>query len=410
MNHTQLSNGLRVIHEPTNSPIIYCGYAINVGTRDELPNEQGMAHFVEHLLFKGTQQRRPWQILNSLDRVGGDLNAYTTKEETMVHATIMRPHFSRAVDLLTDLVFRSVFLPEEMKKEVEVIIDEIRSYADSPAEQIFDDFETQLFGIHALGHSILGIPEQLLRFTTDDVKRFAERYYYPENMVFFVRGGLSFHQIVRTLEKHTADIPVGHRSAAQRQSPAPTTPKEVTQRRSIHQAHVILGARSYSAFDPKHAAVFLLNNLLGGPALNSRLNMSLRERSGLVYTVESGVTAYTDTGVFNIYFGTDDADVARCMKLVRKELKRLCQFALTPTQLHAAKRQLVGQLSIAAEHYESRTLGMAKIFLHYDKYETIEDTFRRIDALTPALLLETANETLAPDRLHVLSYQSDAPN
>lgn len=401
--HT-LPNGLRIIHEPSASKVAYCGFAIDAGTRDEGDDEQGMAHFVEHLIFKGTQKRKAWHILNRMENVGGDLNAYTNKEETVVYAAFLTEHFDRAAELLSDIVFRSTFPQNEIEKETEVIIDEIQSYEDTPSELIFDDFEDMIFRNHPLGRNILGRPEQLKTFRSEDAAAFTSRFYRPSNMVFFVLGNFDFRKIVRRIEKLTGDILAAE--VENRRTPPPLyVPERLVVPKETHQAHVMIGSRGYNAYDDKRTALYLLNNILGGPGMNSRLNVALRERRGLVYSVESNLTSYTDTGAFCIYFGTDPADVDTCLRLTYKELKRMRDVKMTPSQLTAATKQLIGQIGVASDNNENNALGMAKTFLHYNKYESSESVFRRIEALTPGDLLEVANEMLAEEYLSTLIYK-----
>ena len=400
--HT-LSNGLRIIHAPNQSAVAYCGFAIDAGTRDEAENEQGMAHFVEHLLFKGTQKRHAWHILNRMEHVGGDLNAYTNKEETVVYSAFLVEHFPRAVELLADIVFHSTFPQHEIDKEVEVIIDEIQSYEDSPSELIFDDFEELLFPNHPLGRNILGKPDLLHQFKSEDALRFTSRYYRPENMIFFVQGNVDFKRVVRLVEKSTADL-TSNIGTYTRKHPDIYIPQNLTLHRDTHQAHVMIGSRGYDAHNEKRTALYLLNNILGGPGMNSRLNVSLRERSGLVYNVEANLTSYTDTGVFCIYFGTEHDDVDRCMRLVKKELKKLCDKPLSIAQLAAAKKQIIGQIGVARDNAESTALGMAKTFLHYNKMDDPQEVFQRIEALTSKELWEVSNEMFAENQLSTLIY------
>lgn len=401
--HT-LPNGLRIIHEPSASKVAYCGFAIDAGTRDEGENEQGMAHFVEHLIFKGTRKRKAWHILNRMENVGGDLNAYTNKEETVVYAAFLTEHFDRAAELLADIVFHSTFPQNEIEKETEVIIDEIQSYEDTPSELIFDDFEDMIFRNHPLGRNILGKPEQLKTFRSEDAAAFTSRFYQPSNMVFFILGNFDFRKIVRRIEKLTADILPAE--VENRRTPPPLyVPERLVVPKETHQAHVMIGSRGYNAYDDKRTALYLLNNILGGPGMNSRLNVSLRERRGLVYTVESNLTSYTDTGAFCVYFGTDPDDVDTCLRLTYKEMKRMRDVKMTSSQLAAAKKQLIGQIGVASDNNENNALGMAKTFLHYNKYESSESVFRRIEALTAEELLEVANEMFAEEYLSTLIYK-----
>ena len=401
--HT-LSNGLRIIHEPSSSKVAYCGFAVDAGTRDEAENEQGMAHFVEHLIFKGTRKRKALHILNRMENVGGDLNAYTNKEETVIYSAFLTEHFGRALELLADIVFHSTFPQNEIEKETEVIIDEIQSYEDTPSELIFDDFEDMIFRNHPLGRNILGRPDLLKKFRSEDAMAFTSRFYQPSNMVFFVLGDFNFQKIVRQVEKLLVDLPLVT-VENQRTIPPLYVPEQLVVHKETHQAHVMIGSRGYNAYDDKRTALYLLNNILGGPGMNSRLNVSLRERRGLVYTVESNLTSYTDTGAFCIYFGTDPEDVDTCLKLTYKELKRMRDVKMTSSQLMAAKKQLIGQIGVASDNNENNALGMAKTFLHYNKYESSESVFRRIEALTAEGLLEVANEMFAEEYLSTLIYR-----
>ncbi len=388
-----LSNGLRIIHEPSASKVAYCGFAVDAGTRDELENEQGMAHFVEHLIFKGTAKRKAWHILNRMENVGGDLNAYTNKEETVIYSAFLTEHFGRAVELLTDIVFHSTFPQREIETET-----------DNPSELIFDDFEDLIFRGHPLGRNILGNPGQLKMFRSEDAAAFTSRFYYPGNMVFFVLGNLDFRQVVRWAEKLLADIPAV--AVDNHRTPPPLyVPEHLVVHKDTHQAHVMIGSRGYNAYDDKRTALYLLNNVLGGPGMNSRLNVSLRERRGLVYNVESNLTSYTDTGTFCIYFGCDPADLDYCTRLVYKELKRLRDVRMTSSQLAAAKKQLIGQIGVASDNNENNALGMGKTFLHYNKCETSEAVFHRIEQLTSEALLEVANEMFAEHYLSTLIYR-----
>ena len=403
-NEYTLPNGLRIIHEPTLSKVSYCGFAIDAGTRDEAENEQGMAHFVEHLIFKGTEKRKAWHILNRMENVGGDLNAYTNKEETVVYAAFLTEHLERALELLGDIVFHSTFPQHEIEKETEVIIDEIQSYEDNPSELIFDDFEDMIFRNHPLGRNILGKPDLLRSFRTEDVLSFTRRFYQPGNMVFFVQGQYDFKKIVRLAEKHLADVPAVTVDN-QRVPPPLYVPERLVVPKDTHQAHVMIGSRRYNAYDDKRTALYLLNNILGGPGMNSKLNVSLRERRGLVYNVESNLTSYTDTGAFCIYFGTDIEDMDTCLKLTYKELKRMRDVKMTSSQLAAAKKQLIGQIGVASDNFENNALGMAKTYLHYHKYESSEVVFKRIETLTAEQLMEVANEMFAEEYLSTLIYK-----
>ena len=399
-----LPNGLRIVHLPSASPVSYCGFAVNAGTRDEEMDEFGLAHFVEHMIFKGTEKRKSWHILNRMENVGGELNAYTTKEETFVYSIFMEEHFRRAFELLSDLVFHSQFPEQEIEKEVDVILDEINSYEDSPSELIFDEFENLLFDGHALGHNILGDEQSLLGFGSESGKSFMRRFYAPENMVFFSMGRIPFKKIVQIAESTLSDIAFPM-AARNRTAPGELLPVSRQIHKDTHQAHVLIGGRAYSMHDEKRLPLFLLNNLLGGPGMNNRLNVSLREKNGLVYNVESNVTSYTDTGLASIYFGTDPKNKEKAIRLVYKELAKLREVKLTATQLAAAKKQVIGQLGVSGDNREGLFLGLGKSFLHYNRYDTLPEVFAKVEKLTAGEIREVANEIFAPERLFSLIYQ-----
>ena len=404
--HT-LPNGLRIIHLPSLSQVVYCGYGIAAGTRHERCGmEEGLAHFCEHATFKGTARRRAWHILNGLERVGGDLNAFTNKEDTVFYAAILKGDIRRAADLLTEIVFHSEYPQAEIDKEVEVICDEIESYNDSPGELIYDDFENLLFHGHPLGHNILGKAEQLRNYRTNDFLAFTRRHYHPKNAIFFAYGDLDFPRLVKLIEQLTADL-VSPIASEQSAAVLPVyMPGEHIIERHTHQSHVMIGNRSFAIGNERRIALYLLNNILGGPGMNSRLNMALRERNGLVYSVESSMVSYSDTGVWCTYFGCDAHDGQRCIRLVRRELDRVMERQLSPSQLLAAKKQLKGQIAVACDNRESFALDFAKSFLHYGWEKNIDRLFAQIDALTAAELQEVAVELFAPERLTTLIYGS----
>lgn len=398
-NITTLPNGLRVIHLPSLSPVVYCGIGINAGTRQEADGEEGLAHFCEHVSFKGTQRRSALQILNCLESVGGDLNAFTNKEDTVFYAAILKEHLSKAVDLLCDIVFCSQYPDDEIRHEVDVICDEIDSYNDSPAELIYDEFENKIFQGHPLGHNILGTKAQVQSYTSSHARHFTRRYYRPDNAIFFAYGDIDFGRLVKMLEK---SIPLAEVSllptlgiTLQPSSVSPLTS-------SHHQAHVMLGCRTFSFDDPRRMPLYLLNNILGGPGMNARLNLSLREKYGLVYTVESSMACYSDTGIWCVYFGCDHHDVKRCIRLVNHELDRMMQHQLSERQLSAAKRQLKGQLTIACDNREQFALDFAKNFLHQGKERDIEMVLQQIDAITASQIQDVAQQLFAPDHIQQL--------
>ena len=399
-----LSNGLRVIHQPSDSNVVYCGYELNVGTRNEEPGYEGMAHFCEHVSFKGTKRRKSWHISNALESVGGDLNAYTNKEDTVYYAAVLKEHTARAIDLLTDIVFYSTYPQAEIDKEVEVICDEIESYNDSPAELIYDEFENLLFANHALGHNILGTAERVRSFKTADAQRFTQRYYRPENSIFFLYGDVDFKRVVRLLERATSDFAPSKPiiEPVLNQPLPPNIPDFIEKNHGTHQAHVMVGTRGYDIHDKRRMSLYLLNNLLGGPGMNARLNLSLRERHGLVYTVESSMVSYCDTGVWAIYFGCDPKDVGRCLKLVRKELDRVIQKPLSDTQLRAVKKQIKGQIGVACDNRESFALDFGKSYLHYGWERDLNSLFRHIDEVTAESMQQVAAELMQQERLTTL--------
>ena len=400
-NTTTLSNGLRVIHLPSTSPVVYCGIGINAGARQEAEGEEGVAHFCEHVTFKGTKRRSAIQILNCLESVGGDLNAFTNKEDTIFYAAILKEHLNRAVDLLMDIVFNSVYPEQEIMHEVDVICDEIESYNDSPAELIYDEFENMLFSGHPLGHNILGTREKVQTFTSAHAHRFTSRYYRPDNAIFFAYGDVNFPLLVRMLEMRMKDMQVNavvpHVESSSLIPASQTQPTE-----SHHQAHVMLGSRTFGYNDERRLPLYLLNNILGGPGMNARLNLSLRERHGLVYTVESSMASYSDTGCWSVYFGCDHHDVKRCIRLVNRELDRIMQHSLGERQLTTAKRQLKGQIVIACDNREQYTLDFAKNFLHYGRERNIDELLQRIDAITASQIQDVAQSVFAPSHMQTL--------
>lgn len=404
-----LDNGLRIIALPTASPVVYCGYQLSTGTANELPGEEGIAHFCEHVTFKGTTRRTAIDVIQCLEEVGGDLNAFTTKTDTVYYSAILKEHLPRAIDLLTDIVFHSVYPQKEINKEVEVICDEIESYNDSPAELIYDEFENLIFRGHPLGHSILGTSERVRRFTTDDAIRFTKQYYLPMNSVFFAYGDVDFEHLLRLLEKENgAKVKVIEEVEKPVESSLPPLseyqPQVVEIDKHTHQAHVMIGNRAYSIHDKRRMALYLLNNILGGPGMSARLNLALRERRGLVYTVESTMVSYSQTGLWSVYFGCDADDRAECMRLVRAELDRFMSVPLSDEELSIAKQQLKGQIGIACDNRENLALDFGKVFLHYGWKKDITALYRDIDAITAEDVQQVACELFPEERLTKLVY------
>ena len=449
-----LDNGLRIIHLPSDSKVVYCGYQINAGTRNEEPGEEGLAHFCEHVTFKGTERRKAWHILNCLESVGGDLNAYTNKEGTVYYSAILKEHIGRAVDLLSDIVFHSVYPQTEIDKEVEVICDEIESYNDSPAELIYDEFENILFKGSPLGHNILGTAEQVRAFKTEDALRFTRKLYRPDNAIFFAYGDIDFKKLVKLLktlnfehgtlnfmnsktsetpaetlnlelgtlnfmnsktsETPAAEMEAGDANHKVQSSMFKVQSKEVQSKvagqtivmqKNTHQAHVMIGTRAYDVNDDRRMPLYLLNNMLGGPGMNAKLNLALREHNGLVYTVESTMVSYGDTGTWSIYFGCDEHDVKRCLRLVRKELDKFMQKPLSDAQLKAAKKQIKGQIGVACDNRENFALDFGKSFLHYGWEKNVDRLYEQVDEITAAQIQAVAQELFDKDRLTTLIFK-----
>ena len=411
--HT-LDNGLRIIHRPSPSQVVYCGYQVAAGTRNEQPGEEGLAHFCEHMTFKGTARHNAIQIINSLEQLGGELNAFTNKEDTTFYAVIQKEHLTKAVDLLTDIVFHSTYPQHEIDKEVEVICDEIESYNDTPAELIYDEFENIIFKDHPLGHNILGQAEQLRRYTTDDALRFARQHYRPEKAIFFAYGDVDFRKLVKRIESGQWTMDSGQWTVDSYDYPACpksnhnyplSTINYQLKEIGSHQAHVMLGTQGYDIHHPLRIPLYLLNNILGGPGMNARLNLSLRERHGLVYTVESTMVSYSDCGLWCIYFGCDPHDVDRCLRLVRRELDKVMQKPLSDRQLRAAKQQIKGQIAIACDNREQFALDFGKSFLHYGWEKDVTHLFESIDKVTAADIQNVAHELFTPKRLTTLIFK-----
>ncbi len=425
-----LDNGLRIIHLPSDSKVVYCGYQINAGTRNEEPGEEGLAHFCEHVTFKGTERRKAWHILNCLESVGGDLNAYTNKEGTVYYSAILKEHIARAVDLLTDIVFHSVYPQAEIDKEVEVICDEIESYNDSPAELIYDEFENIIFKGSPLGHNILGTAEQVRSFKTEDALRFTRKLYRPDNAIFFAYGDIDFKKLVRLLKKSflseerrgkSEETTFGDRRESQFNSPEAQAQftiqhstfntqhsfegQTIVMQKNTHQAHVMIGTLAYDVNDSRRMPLYLLNNMLGGPGMNAKLNLALREHNGLVYTVESTMVAYGDTGIWSIYFGCDEHDVKRCLRLVRKELDKFMQKPLSEAQLKAAKKQIKGQVGVACDNRENFALDFGKSFLHYGWEKNVDRLYEQVDEITAEQIQAVAQELFDKDRLTTLIFR-----
>lgn len=399
----QLANGIHITHFQMPLATTYCGLTINTGTRDELYNEHGLAHFLEHLLFKGTKKRKVFHINNRLESVGGELNAFTGKEETAIHAITLSSDFSKALELIADVTFNSTFPELELQKEKVVIFDEINSYKDSPAEAIFDDFEEYIFPNCSLGRNILGNKKSLKHFDAKHLHSFISRNYSTERMVISSVGKMPFKRVVELAERHFSQYPLQEKKQ-ERVPPPVYAPFSKTVDKNTHQAHCVIGNRSYKLSDERSTALTLLMNILGGPLSNSRLNTSLREKYGLVYNVEASYTPYQDTGLFSIYFGTSKATLDSSINATMAELKKLKTDKLTVLQLNRAKKQMIGQLTIANESPEQLMLAMGKSLLSLNHIDTAEETLAKIHAVTPETLIDIANELFDTARLSTLTY------
>ena len=382
--------------------MVYCGFAINAGTRDEQENEHGIAHFVEHILFKGTKKRNSQQIIDRLEAVGGEIDAYTTKEETFIYSIVPQKYCERAMELLSDIVFNSTFPQCEMEKERTVILDEIQSYNDSPSELIFDEFEELIFSNSPLGRNILGTEKSLKKFSSNDLQNFVNRCYTTDNILFFVYGNLSFERILKFAEKYF-DVPSSQRNF-KRNSLKDYLPQNVETEKDTFQTHCLIGNRASHFKDKNRLAQVLLNNILGGPLLSSRLNLAVRERNGLVYSIDSSLTPYTDTGVWNIYFGCDKTNFDKCIKLIYKELEILRDKEISAKDLKKAKKQFAGQLLISHQNRESYILAAAKSVLHLNLLETQEKIIEKVNQITAQELQTIAQQLFASEQITILKF------
>src|SRR5690554_1382478 len=403
LQHT-LSNGIRLVLKPTaNGQTAHFGLTINAGSRDELDDEQGLAHFIEHCLFKGTKRRKAFHIHNRMDSVGAELNAYTTKEETVIYASFLKAHFERAIEAIADIALNSIFPEKEIIKEKDVILDEIQSYQDSPAELIFDDFEELIFKNHPIGRNILGTEESVKSFTRHHILTFLNRQYKTSEMVLSAVGNLDFKKFIRLAEKYFGNIQESTSDHPRKRVTEIQIERKVVDMDTF-QAHILIGGEAYANDHKLRTAAVLMNNYLGGPAMNSRLNMNIRERHGIAYNIESSYQPYIDTGIFSIYLGTDKKLIEKSEKLVRKELKNLRDKALTPTALHRAKLQFKGQFALAQEGSVNMMLAIGKSIISRDKVISTVELMRKIDAVSAADILQVSNELLDENRLSVLIY------
>lgn len=404
-----LSNGIRVVHRPVNRPVAHFGLLIAAGSRDELDNEQGLAHYIEHCLFKGTQKRRAYHILSRMEDVGGELNAFTSKEETVIHSSFLSGDYARAVDLICDIAFRSTFPPKECEKEKEVIIDEINSYKDSPSDSIFDDFEELVFPNHSLGKNILGTIESVKSFSTQDIKRFLTRNYSAERMVFSSVGNISTKKLQQLLEQQVSGITFQQMEGRELLAPSAHPPIRKEEERSGYQTHVVMGCPAYAARHDMMRPLALLNNILGGPGMNSRLNLNIRERYGFTYHLESFYHPYLDTGLFGIYLGTDPGTADRAINLVEKELKKLRKQKLGVLQLSKAKKQILGQFAMGQENNGALMLSFGKSLLLHNEIESFDEIVKDVDQMKAETLMEVANQIMQPENFSRLIFRNRQP-
>lgn len=404
----RLSNGIRVVHRQINRPVAHLAFMVSAGSRDELENEQGLAHFIEHCLFKGTQKRKAYHILSRMEDVGGELNAFTSKEETVIHSTFLAPDYARAVDLIGDIAFRSTFPAKECEKEKEVIIDEIHSYKDNPSDAIFDDFEELVFPNHSLGKNILGTIESVKSFSSEDIKGFLARNYQVDRMVFSSVGNISRQRLEKLLEAQIKGLDLSKGDARSLNRPEVHQAQKQEQSRSGYQTHVVLGTRAFPSRDDKMRPLALLNNLLGGPGMNSRLNLNIRERYGFTYHLESFYHPYLDTGLFGIYLGTDPGTADRAINLVYRELKKLREQKLGVLQLSKAKKQILGQFAMAQENNGALMMSFGKSLLQHDYIESFDEIVRDVESISAETLRDIANEILQEDQFSSLIFRNQA--
>ncbi|ARS37594.1 M16 family metallopeptidase [Pontibacter actiniarum] len=401
--HT-LPNGIRVVHKQVlHTKIAHSGFIMDIGSRDELPQEQGLAHFWEHMAFKGTQKRKSFHILNRLEAVGGELNAYTTKEKVCFYSSVLDKHFEKSFELLTDITFHSTFPEKEIEKERGVILEEMSMYLDTPEEAIVDEFDAVVFDGHPLGNNILGTKESVSGFMKQDFRNFIDRNLSTDALVFCSVSNLPFEKVVKLAEKYLSDIPRIEKPI-HRLPFNSYVPKAITIEKPISQAHCVLGCPAYALADDRRIPFFMLNNLLGGPGMNSRLNLAVREKHGLVYTIDSNYATYIDTGLLSIYFGTEKKQLKRTTSLVLKELRKLREKPLGSLQLHTAKEQLMGQLAMAEESNIGLMMMIGKSILDQGKVESLNEIFDQIKSITSGDLVDIANDVLREEHLSFLNY------
>lgn len=399
----KLSNGIRVVHQPMKRAAAHCGLMIGAGSRNELKSEHGLAHFLEHCMFKGTTKRKTFHILSRLDAVGGELNAFTSKEETWIHASFLQEHFERAIELIADIAFNSTFPDKEIEKEKEVILDELNSYKDSPAEMIFEEFDDLVFGNHPIGRSILGSEKSLKKFTRDNLIAFRDRNYNKSNLIFASAGDIEIEELRDLTEKY-----LGHHrlrnAPKEKKIEINYVPKHLSEKKDIHQVHYVMGAPAYEFHDDRRPGLTLLNNILGGPAMNNRLSMNIRERHGIAYHIDSSYAPFSDCGIFSIYLGTEKSNLEKSKKLIWKELDEMKNKKLTGRQLNEAKKQIMAQMALAQDSGSAVMFSLGKSLFMFDRIDTLEEIFRKVDMITAEDLLEIARDIFNPKKMSSLTY------
>ena len=402
-NFLELKNGIRIVHKPVKSEVAHCGFIVKTGSRDEKNDENGITHFIEHAIFKGTTKRKAYHILNRIDNVGGEINAFTTKEKTSIYASFTKPHFERALELLTDILFNSTYPETELKKEKDVIIDEINSYLDSPYDQIYDDFEELVFKNHSLGKNILGTVKSVKKIDRKKILSFIQENYRTDQIVFSIVGDFPFKKIEKLCRKYLDEIPekINQKERLPFNSYKPI---QTELKKDVYQTHCIMGNIAYGAHHEYKNGFILLNNILGGPAMNSRLNMGIREKYGFTYNIESSYTAFSDIGLFYLYLGTDQKHITKSIKLVNRELKILRDKKITSSQLQKAKQQIIGQITLSEENNCNVMLGMGKSILVYNKIEGLKETYNKINEITQEELLAIANQVFDKKQLSSLVF------
>lgn len=400
-----LPNGIRLVHSPIPDPVAHCGMFIHAGSRDETDAEHGMAHFIEHAIFKGTVKRNVFQVLNRLENVGADLNAYTAKEETCIYASFLSEYYDRTLELFQDIFFHSIFPEKELEREKQVVMDEITSYQDTPAEQIFDDFEDHVFAGHPLGKNILGSAKSLKKFKRQNILDFIHHNYRLDEVVIVSVGNIEFKKLLKFVNKYFSDHP-GRGTSQPRIPFQDYHPFTKIQKKKTFQVHCLVGAPAYAFGHAQRISLALLNNMLGGPIMNSRLSLALRERNGLTYQSESNYSAYSDAGIIHIYFGTDPANYEKALGIVHKELRRLREEKLTKVQLHTIKKQLIGQLAIAQESNLAAMLAIGKSYLLQNKFDPIETIIEHIQGTKAEELTDIANEIFDEQKLSMLTFKT----